>query len=366
MPCARIPSLSEGMRHRVIHFDSFDFILTPDSSTISNGAPLCLALSVGRYFGYQYTDRIASVERQNAGVGSVANQFPHKFFTSLAQRNDGTFIADYEALHGITFLDACSLTLDKNARYILITNDADTTFQARNLEWCGDASVQDPEVCDDGNNVNTDTCTNSCEFAACLDGFFQPLGADGLPVTMDDEECDDGNSVMGDGCTVSCRLEYCGDEAVQSLLGEQCDDGLDCVGGTWTGKCVTQLTTANCVDNGGQCLPISGDGCTDMCQAEIYCGDSMISPLGADGIDQVPNGTSDDEECDDGNGINIDQCTNVCHIAICGDAITAPLGADGIDQVPDGTSDDEECDDGNTNNEDFCDNQCRFSPMLPD
>lgn len=49
------------------------------------------------------------------------------------------------------------------------------------------------------------------------------------------------------------------------------------------------------------------------------------------------------EECDDGNTVNTDGCTNACNYARCGDGILA---------------DSEECDDGNTFNFDGCDSLC--------
>jgi cysteine-rich repeat protein len=62
---------------------------------------------------------------------------------------------------------------------------------------CGD-SVTDPgEECDDGNTSNTDSCLNTCNNAACGDGYVQA----GV------EECDDGNSTSGDGCSVACVVE---------------------------------------------------------------------------------------------------------------------------------------------------------------
>src|SRR4051794_28911217 len=61
---------------------------------------------------------------------------------------------------------------------------------------CGDARVDkysdeqkasDPslvdEECDDGNTIDTDTCTQQCKLAACGDGFIQ--------ATANGEQCDD-------------------------------------------------------------------------------------------------------------------------------------------------------------------------------
>jgi cysteine-rich repeat protein len=65
------------------------------------------------------------------------------------------------------------------------------------------------------------------------------------------------------------------------------------------------------------------------------------------------NGTLDDqEECDDGNLINGDGCSDICNIeTLCGNGI--------IDEH-------EECDDGNTENGDGCDSNCKFEPYCGD
>ena len=43
---------------------------------------------------------------------------------------------------------------------------------------CGNASIEMGEQCDDGNNINTDACTNACEVARCGDGVARAdLGA---------------------------------------------------------------------------------------------------------------------------------------------------------------------------------------------
>lgn len=64
------------------------------------------------------------------------------------------------------------------------------------------------------------------------------------------------------------------------------------------------------------------------------------------------NGTQDrGEECDDGNSVDGDMCTNKCTATRCGDGVTNPMY--------------EECDDGNEIDGDYCTNQCRnHTPTL--
>lgn len=103
---------------------------------------------------------------------------------------------------------------------------------------------------------------------------------------------------------------------------------------------------------------------------------------GADDLDPTPvcgNGVVDvGEECDDGDGVDENECTNACNLPICGDGITTPSAGEGCDDGNDLEFDactnrctrpvcgdgvvtetlGEECDDGNRVNEDECTNAC--------
>ncbi|HEX6130947.1 MAG TPA: DUF4215 domain-containing protein, partial [Actinomycetota bacterium] len=78
---------------------------------------------------------------------------------------------------------------------------------------CGDGEPDPGEVCDDGNDVPTDACTDTCQPATCGDGIVW----EGV------EECDDGNRIATDDCDDECRLPVCGDGRLGGA--EQCDDG---------------------------------------------------------------------------------------------------------------------------------------------
>lgn len=91
----------------------------------------------------------------------------------------------------------------------------------------------------------------------------------------------------------------CGDNILQVVVGEACDDG-------------------NVNNN---------DGCSSTCTIEV-CGDGI---------------TQNNETCDDGNLNNNDGCSSTCAIEVCGDGII---------------NGSEACDDGNLNNADGCDSSC--------
>ena len=64
-------------------------------------------------------------------------------------------------------------------------------------EICGNNITGDIETCDDGNLIDGDGCSSSCQIeTACGDGTIDS-----------NEECDDSNSLDSDGCSQECKLE---------------------------------------------------------------------------------------------------------------------------------------------------------------
>ncbi len=93
--------------------------------------------------------------------------------------------------------------------------------------YCGDGIVHPGEECDDGNTTDGDGCSSTCELEPCghcgdgvLDaGETCDPGIGDVPEcradctycgdgALDPEEaCDDGNDIDGDGCSSTCELE---------------------------------------------------------------------------------------------------------------------------------------------------------------
>jgi cysteine-rich repeat protein len=79
---------------------------------------------------------------------------------------------------------------------------------------CGDGVKKSSEKCDDGNSVDGDGCTKTCNVEIgfyCFGGSqfgkdrCEEICGDGRKVGK--EQCDDGNVYGGDGCDENCTIE---------------------------------------------------------------------------------------------------------------------------------------------------------------
>jgi fibro-slime domain-containing protein len=141
---------------------------------------------------------------------------------------------------------------------------------------CGDGTQTIEEDCDNGDENDNDAyggCTTNCKRGPyCGDKVLQ----------VDDEECDDGVNLTSysldgsAGCAPGCKLSpFCGDANIDSLFGEQCDDGVnaggyggcatDCTLGPRCGDGEKQIGEEQC-DDGNL---VSGDGCSSICESDI-------------------------------------------------------------------------------------------------
>lgn len=109
-----------------------------------------------------------------------------------------------------------------------------TSSMEEDLSYCGDGVVDPGELCDDGNQIDDDTCTVQCIPYYCGDGVID----EGYL-----EECDDGNLIGTDGCTTACKVAKCGDGYVQAGV-EECDDGNT----SNYDICLSNCTIAKCGD----------------------------------------------------------------------------------------------------------------------
>ncbi len=180
------------------------------------------------------------------------------------------------------------------------------------------------------------------------------------------------------GCVFACNTSNCiapavclGSPAICTFLGpcpdvtiptcgnaSTCrpDGSTSCLSpGATTACCVGPMPSTEKPPCCGTCL--SGtcvSACTPpMCNPGVtVCVGTTCVPIGSCG----DNATVAPEECDDGNTVSGDGCSNICKTESCGDGYR---DANGQDNAP-GGGDDEACDDGNNTNGDGCTAACNI------
>ena len=208
---------------------------------------------------------------------------------------------------------------------------------------CGDGIVQTNTVCDPDADLPYDVRIAKGKKFRLSDAFLLEgvLPAEILQVTMDSPQhrftelvnntqftvtqadCDHtGNRGTGRDRVFVTWRNADGSTDTDHLDIRYCDGDDDFVSQdppVWSG-----CTAPEECDDGNS---IDDDGCTNACTLP-ECGDGVVQA---------------GEECDDGNTINDDACTNACTNPVCGDGIVQAGEA---------------CDDGNSNNGDGCTNDC--------
>lgn len=212
-------------------------------------------------------------------------------------------------------------------------------------------SVEDPNVADliAGGAVDTasagvsDWCgTKTClhlgsesDIAVCGNGILEAAKG---------EECDDGNVSGGDGCSSRCLQEPVAQVSIGGTCGNaDIEDPLYI--SPWSNPWIEEGEEC---DDGND---IFGDGCSDGCQNE---GSTLAGSTCGNGD------VGDGEDCDDGNRASGDGCSAEClregsdpgPIGVCGNgAVESDLG--------------EDCDDGNTVSGDGCSDKCLNEGSYP-
>ena len=120
-------------------------------------------------------------------------------------------------------------SINKLSSFLNLNRHAKTNIGNFSLSVCGDGVLDAGESCDDGNTLEGDGCSSTCELeSVCGNGILEG-----------NEVCDDGNTIDGDNCSSTCDAEnFCGDGVLNTS--EACDDG----------------NTTN------------GDGCSSTCELE--------------------------------------------------------------------------------------------------
>jgi len=196
---------------------------------------------------------------------------------------------------------------------------------------CGNTIIESGETCDDGNLINGDGCSSTCQTEVLLCGNG---------ITQGTEQCDDGNTVSGDGCSSTCQTEgttYCGDEIVQTPNDngqtETCDDGNVVNGDGCSITCTTE-SGWGCSGAPSTCTQLCGNSVLDgteecdggvSCQIDCSCPASYIPDLNTPpGCTLIGNNQCDvGETCADS---DCDGQTAQCPAGVCNSGICVSTG----------------------------------------
>ena len=236
---------------------------------------------------------------------------------------------------------------------------------------CGDGVPRLPEMCDDGNNMDGDGCSATCQVEhgfICFDTPSHCVASCGDGIVAATEECDDGNSLFMDGCGAGCEVEHgfecsgepsvcrpiCGDGSVQT--GEGCDDGNTVSGDGCSAICVVE-DGYECPGIPSQCHGVCGNGgmtpdeeCDDgNTAADDGCSADCVVEAGwsCSGSPSVCTGTCGDgivvgtEDCDDGD--ETAACNDDCTVAACGDGKVNASAGEECDTAGESPSCDDDC-----------------------
>lgn len=229
---------------------------------------------------------------------------------------------------------------------------------------CGDGLKHANELCDDGNQIDNDSCSNSCTppSAVCGDGTKAAT-----------EQCDDGNTTNGDWCSSTCTLTatatgQCVDNQSDVLIswgaapagtGNQYyllldDDPNNANDAPLWVKTITDMSITSTTSEGfcrytNASTPVDCNSPITIEEGGTYYWTLITTVNGVEysagqfGTLTVDSGTcegpvcgdgvvDEGEQCDDGNQVNTDACSNTCTTNVTAQCISlSESGPDPID-----------------------------------
>ena len=151
---------------------------------------------------------------------------------------------------------------------------------------CGNAIVEPPEACDDGNNSNEDNCTTLCQLPSCSDTFRNGDESDvdcggSCPGCPDGGKCaqsaDCASLVCSDGV---CQVPSCSDSVTNGSETDK-DCGGSCPPCPDLSKCNVDKDCQSGVCKGHVCqVPTCNDSVRNGLETDIDCGGGTCPPCG--------------------------------------------------------------------------------------
>lgn len=159
------------------------------------------------------------VRRTSGGIG-IGLTPAASCTVDLASDHGGYCVGGVPARVVLVATDAKQMDATALPGQVVYRSDEEKAYMRVGKRWrklmfaveCGDGVPEGSEQCDDGNQTQTDSCTNACKTNVCGDGH---------PLTGK-EDCDDGNTDNTDACVTGCKAAKCGDGFLQAKV-ESCD-----------------------------------------------------------------------------------------------------------------------------------------------
>ncbi|HEY4175179.1 MAG TPA: DUF4215 domain-containing protein [Kofleriaceae bacterium] len=250
---------------------------------------------------------------------------------------------------------------------------------------CGNGQVEGNEQCDDGNTMANDGCSPICrnEVAAdgtCADPIMADLQDDGFEVfgELTGTTATGVNGFAAGMCDGMADIGAGKDKTYTIVLAEKGEIYVSDFGGAYTP--MMRLTTSPCVAATEVPERLNTDGCTadDFSGLDFYnlpAGTYYLTLDGASaadsgaydiGVEVLPSGcgdgtldTSSAEQCDDGNEVDTDGCSNRCFVQPGYDCNHASPSVCASNGCGNGTvAGTEQCDDHNNTAGDGCSPTC--------
>ncbi|MEI8229912.1 MAG: dockerin type I domain-containing protein [Candidatus Peregrinibacteria bacterium] len=265
-------------------------VVTPDTADVSDGVKLNFALTENKiFYGYKYSDVIATDEFQaqfqaqrllNTTGDAVPfiTLFPRQFFASpAAEANPQTrAILDSYRGRGVDFLPLSDITLEKNARYVIVTgDDTGVIFTIRGIRQNPWFNIHEPMDVN-GNGIVEKSDWQAVRDFINLHGTSTPVVSGTVPSPLYPDVDGNGRVEPIDVAIIAAYIGgECGKDGVQPGLGEVCDNG---------------VTNDDCAPAyGGTCSYCKSD-CSGMVTKQGgFCGDHTVQAPPEECDPLVPN-----------------------------------------------------------------------------
>ncbi len=314
-------TFNNGETSELLQPDKIYLVHVPNRIGIAN-VPLDLAMTIPGtvnhnvdYYGYRYSDASASSERSNINALLFKDRFPAQFFASsgalASDITHGGALAAFAQDNGITFRRTENVTggvrIDPlGSLYLIIVNQPEgARITLTGVTGCGNGTVEGTEACDDGNSLEGDSCSNLCTVTIPI-----PIPIGPSSGSSSSSSSGSGSSSSASGSTVSSS------ESSSSLSSS--------VSSSFTAPPPLTGTCGDATCEEGEQFSEYQCGVNTMCANTQYCAIDcpVASSSSSVSSSSVPstfcgNGVlNSGEECDDGNLVDTDDCSNACLLNI--------------------------------------------------